>query len=147
MTLSSIASRGTRAGVAAATATALALAPVVAHVVDEAVADSLAQFGLDMTAKVWVIGLVCAAQVLAAFAALRQRRAGYVGVLLFAVGWVIASAVDHYDAFLPGDFRGGLAARVAVWGIVALQGIAAAAAMSALRSTRRTSFSGTGSYT
>lgn len=143
---SSIANRGSRAGAIAAGFSALALLPIVPHVVEEATLGGLERFGLGTTASLWVIGASLALQLLFAFAALRERRIGYVGVLLIAAGWVVSVLIDHYDAFLAGEFREGLVSRASVWGIVGFQGLAAIASASAVRSTRRTSFSGTGSY-
>lgn len=137
---------GSRSAIAAAVLTALSPIAIVPHVVEDAAAGAFERFGLGTQSGALLIGALLAVQLLFAFGCLRYRRWGYGGVLVLGVLWVIAAAADHPGAFLTGEFRAGLTSRLAVWGIVMSQGGAALAALSAMRSTRQTSFRGTGRF-
>lgn len=143
---SAIANRGSRAGHAAAVFSVLALVAVVPHLVDGTGTGTFEDVGIDPVATGYIAGGLLALQISFAFAALRERRVAYGGILVLGLAWAAVAAVGHGEAFLPGEFGDGLASRAAVWGTVVLQGLAALSALSALRSTRRTSFSGTGSF-
>lgn len=137
---------GGRSGIAAAVLTALSPIAIVPHIVEDAGAGAFGRFGLEPDAASLIVGAAIAIQVLFAFGALRDHRWGYGGVLFFGVVWVLATVIDHPGAFLTGTFRAGLTSRLPVWGIIVLQGGAAIAALMSLRSTRQTSFRGTGSF-
>lgn len=141
-----VTNRGSRAGNAAAVLSVLAVVPIVAHLVEDATEDAFASFGLDPLPAAWLLGGALALQLTFALACLRERRAGYIGVALLSLAWVVTAGIEHWQAFVPGDFRAGLSSRIAVWGVIVLQGLAAWTALSAVRSTRRTSFTGTGSH-
>ncbi|MGH3441933.1 MAG: hypothetical protein ACRDUY_07795 [Nitriliruptorales bacterium] len=132
-----------RQGTAAAVLSAVAMVPILVHVLDDATGGVLSDT-LDAGSQGAIIGLALAVQMLFALGAMRESRAGYGGVLVLAGLWVGVSVLDHAAAFGGGDFGGGFLSRLAVWGVVAFQGLAALTALAALRSRRRTSFSGTG---
>lgn len=142
----SVSTTGGRGGIAAAVLTALSPIAIVPHIVEDAAAGVFERFGLAPDSGALLVGAVLAVQLLFAFGALRDHRWGYGGVLFFGVLWTVAAVADHPGAFLTGPFRAGLTSRLMVWGIVGFQGGAAIAALTALRSTRQTSFRGTGSF-
>lgn len=137
---------GARSGIAAAVLTALSPIAIVPHIVEDAGAGAFDRFGLEPDTGAMLVGVILAIQLLLAFGCLRGHRWAYGGVLLFGVMWVIAAVASHPGAFLTDGFRDGLLSRLAVWGIVVTQGGAALASLSALRSTRQTSFRGTGRF-
>lgn len=142
---SAVGTRSTRAGTVAGAFSALSLAAVVPHVVQDA---TLRLFPFSSSSPVGgsVIGAGLALQMLFALGAVKERRGSFVGVLVLSGLWALVAFFNHFGAFLPGDFPGGFPARLMVWGVVVLQGLAALASVIALRATRRTSFSGTGNY-
>ncbi|HEX2029599.1 MAG TPA: hypothetical protein VHF25_16570 [Nitriliruptorales bacterium] len=137
---------GSRSAVTAAVASVLALIPAVPHVLFDAASGGFTAFRVSDAAAGTLVGLALSLQLLAAYSGLRGRRPGHMGVLALSLAWVVDAVVGHYGAFIPGGFRAGMGDRVAVWGVLLLQGLAAMSALSALRASRRTSFSGTGSY-
>ena len=137
---------GARSGIAAAVLTALSPIAIVPHIVEDAGTGAFERFGLEPDTGALLVGVILAIQLLLAIGCVRGHRWAYGGVLLFGVLWVIAAVADHPGAFLTGGFRDGLSSRLAVWAIVVSQGGAALASLSALRSTRQTSFRGTGRF-
>lgn len=139
--------RTQRAGMVAAVASALVPVVALPHVFEDLEAGIFADLGLSALTAGLVVGAGLTAQLVGALAGTRDRRIGYVVVLLAAVAWIVLAIIDHPAAFVPGDFREGMISRLAVWALVAVQAVAAVAAFRALRGGRRTSFSGTGSFT
>jgi hypothetical protein len=138
--------RARRPSLVCALASALVPVAVFPHIVEDIAAGEFERFGLGAFAAAAVVGAIVAAQMLAALAALHYRRSGYAIVLLLATLWIVAVVLDHPEAFVPGEFTAGFGSRLAIWGIVAIQALAALGALSAWRGTRRTSFAGTGSW-
>lgn len=146
MTGISVGSNGSRGGIAAAVLVALSPIAIVPHIVEDVGAGFFERLGLGADSGALLVGAALALQLLLAYGCLRHQRWGYGGVLFFGAVWVIAAVVDHPGAFLADPFRAGLTSRLAVWGIVLTQGGAAIAALASLRSTRQTSFRGTGNF-
>jgi hypothetical protein len=142
-----VGNRGHRAALVCAVATALAPVAIIPHVVEDAAAGELELFGLGLLATGLLLGVLFAVQILGALGGVRGWRVGFFAVIIPAALWIVGAVVDHPGAFLGGDFRAGLASRLAVWALIAFQVVALTAAISAMRSTRRTSFTGTGTYT
>lgn len=142
----SVGNTGGRSSIAAAVLTALSPIAIIPHIVEDAATGTFERFGLEPDSGALLVGATLAIQVLFAFGSLRDHRWGYGGVLFFGVIWVVAAVADHPGAFLADPFRAGFTSRLAVWGIVLFQGGAAIAALLSLRSTRQTSFRGTGSF-
>ena len=143
-----ITTRSARSALLCGTFSALAVLPIVPHVMEDVAYDVPGRFGLSEQAFGWLVGAVLVVQLTAALGAVREHRPGYVGVLVFAVTWVVLALADHWQAFVADEFRGGIASRAAVWGIVATQLLASGFALSAIRlGRRRATFSRTGTFT
>lgn len=139
--------RANRAGTTAAVVSAIFPLIALPHVFEDLVEGTFEAFGLTPMAAGLLVGGALAVQLVGALGAMRERRAGYLVILIAALVWIVVAALDHPDAFLPGDFREGFASRAAIWALVGAQAVAGMAAFRALRATKRGSFSGTGSYT
>lgn len=148
MTNIAVGASSNRSAVVAAVFSVLSVVPILPLLLhgptDQLV---LSDIGLGTTAATWMFGGILALQMMLALASVRDRRWGYGGILLLATAWVVVTTIQHSGAFLPGTFRTGLWSRLAVWGTVGFQAIAALASLTAFRGARRTSFSGTGNFT
>lgn len=142
-----VGNRASRPALTAAIASVLAPVAIVPHVFEDLTEGTFATFGLDPLAAGLLVGGTLTLQLLGALAAAKERRSGYLVVLLVAAVWIVLAVVDHPAAFVPGEFRQGALSRLAIWGLVGIQAVAALAALTALRSSRRGSFSGTGTIT
>jgi hypothetical protein len=139
--------RTNRAGTVAAVASAVVPLAALPHVFEDLAEGVFAGFNLTPLSAGLLVGGALTVQLLGALGALRERRLGYVVILIAALAWIAIATMDHPGAFLPGEFREGFASRLSVWALVGTQIVAGFAAFRAVRSTRRGSFSGTGSYT
>lgn len=142
-----VGNRASRPALTAAIASVLAPVAIVPHVFEDLSEGIFATFGLDPLGAGLLVGGTLTVQLLGALGSAKERRWGYVIVLLVAAVWIVLAVVDHPGAFVPGEFREGVLSRLAVWGLVGIQAVAGLAALTALRSSRRGSFSGTGTIT
>jgi hypothetical protein len=145
-----VGNRATRPALTAAVASVLAPVAILPHVFEDLVdgtLDTVAGIQMEPLGAGLLIGLALTLQLIGALGAAKERRWGYLVIFLVAAAWIVLAAIDHSEAFVPGDFREGFGSRLAVWGLVGIQAIAALAALTALRVSRRGSFSGTGTVT
>ncbi len=105
---------------------------IVPHVMEDLRYGQPHNFHLTTVQFEWFSGAIALATASAALLCLAGWRAGALGVLLIGVLWSVLGAADHYQAFLPGTFRGGLSSRTWVFMIVGVQAAAALAAGMAL---------------
>ena len=115
---------------------ALSLAAIVPHLLEDLAYGLPDDLGLERTTAFWLAGLVVGLHLVVALASVEGRRWGSAGVLLVAIGWILAALWDHPGAFLPDEFRNGFPSRAWVWLLIGSQGFAALWAWRALRRRR-----------
>ncbi len=121
----------------AAVSSLASLLGVVPHVIEDVLYSAPARLGLSSMQAQWLFGSFVTIQALAALGALRRRRGALLVLLSVAVIWVVAAVLEHHRAFLPGEFRAGLASRLWVWLLIICQASAAVLAGISLRRRRQ----------
>ena len=98
---------------------AVTVGVTIAHVLEDFVYGVPGDFGVEVAPAAALLGVAYALHILLIALAARNHPLGYLGNLVYGVGWVLAAGLDHLDDVLfESHYRAGLISKAFEVGIM-----------------------------